>query len=239
MISLPPGTEMFHFPGLAPRACARVTGLAPRRVSPFGHPEITARVQLPQAFRSLPRPSSPLDAKASTVCLIAFDLDLYRYGRSSGPSVPRFGFPNNNTIRPSVVKEQNQCEPWDRQCGRHLEDFRARTRGSGVTRRSRKEVIQPQVPLRLPCYDFAPVTELTFGGCPLAVGPPTSGPPSFHGVTGGVYKARERIHRGVADPRLLAIPASCGRVAAHNPNLDRLFAISAPLRVGDALYRPL
>ena len=61
----------------------------------------------------------------------------------------------------------------------------------------RKEVIQPQVPLRLPCYDFAPVTELTFDGCPLAVSPPASGPPSFHGVTGGVYKARERIHRGV------------------------------------------
>ena len=108
-----------------------------------------------------------------------------------------------------------------------------------TTRRSRKEVIQPQVPLRLPCYDFAPVTELTFGGCLLAVSPPTSGPPSFHGVTGGVYKARERIHRGVADPRLLAIPASCGRVADHNPNLDRLLAIGALLRVGDALYRPL
>ena len=81
-----------------------------------------------------------------------------------------------------------------------------------------KEVIQPQVPLRLPCYDFAPVTELTFGGCLLAVSAPTSGPPSFHGVTGGVYKARERIHRGVADPRLLAIPASWGRVAAPNPH---------------------
>jgi hypothetical protein len=107
------------------------------------------------------------------------------------------------------------------------------------TCRSRKEVIQPQVPLRLPCYDFAPVTELTFGGCLLAVSPPTSGPPSFHGVTGGVYKARERIHRGVADPRLLAIPASCSRVADYNPNLDRLLAISAPSRVGDALYRPL
>ena len=107
------------------------------------------------------------------------------------------------------------------------------------TRNSRKEVIQPQVPLRLPCYDFAPVTELTFGGCPLAVGPPTSGPPSFHGVTGGVYKARERIHRGMADPRLLAIPASCGRVAAHNPNLDRLLAIGILLRASSALYRPL
>ena len=91
-----------------------------------------------------------------------------------------------------------------------------------VTRDSRKEVIQPQVPLRLPCYDFAPVTELTLDGCPLAVGPPVSGPSSFHGVTGGVYKARERIHRGVADPRLLAIPASCRRVADDNPNLARL-----------------
>ena len=107
------------------------------------------------------------------------------------------------------------------------------------TRHSRKEVIQPQVPLRLPCYDFAPVTELTLDGCPLAVGPPVSGPSGFHGVTGGVYKARERIHRGMADPRLLAIPASCGRVADHNPNLDRLLAISALSRVGDALYRPL
>ena len=86
------------------------------------------------------------------------------------------------------------------------------------TRCSVKEVIQPQVPLRLPCYDFAPVTALAFGGLLLAVAAPTSGTHSFHGVTGGVYKARERIHRGVADPRLLAIPASCSRVADCNPN---------------------
>src|SRR5690606_13931257 len=64
------------------------------------------------------------------------------------------------------------------------------------SRCSRKEVIQPQVPLRLPCYDFAPVIELAFGRCLLAVGARTSGAPNFHGVTGGVYKARERIHRG-------------------------------------------
>jgi hypothetical protein len=86
--------------------------------------------------------------------------------------------------------------------------------------RSVKEVIQPQVPLRLPCYDFAPVTALAFGRLPLVaqVATRTSGAHSFHGVTGGVYKARERIHRGVADPRLLAIPASCRRVADDNPN---------------------
>ncbi len=59
----------------------------------------------------------------------------------------------------------------------------------------RKEVIQPQVPLRLPCYDFTPVAEPTVAGCLQKVGAPSSGKPNSHGVTGGVYKARERIHR--------------------------------------------
>ena len=110
-----------------------------------------------------------------------------------------------------------------------LECFRATVRPA--TRDSRKEVIQPQVPLRLPCYDFAPVTELTLDGCPLAVGPPVSGPSGFHGVTGGVYKARERIHRGVADPRLLAIPTSRSRVADSDPHLDRLLGIGSTSRL--------
>ena len=61
----------------------------------------------------------------------------------------------------------------------------------------RKEVIQPQVPLRLPCYDFTPVADLTVDGCLLAVSAPASGKANSHGVTGGVYKARERIHRGM------------------------------------------
>ena len=61
----------------------------------------------------------------------------------------------------------------------------------------RKEVIQPQVPLRLPCYDFTPVADPTVVGCLLAVSAPPSGRTNSHGVTGGVYKARERIHRGM------------------------------------------
>jgi hypothetical protein len=77
----------------------------------------------------------------------------------------------------------------------------------------RKEVIQPQVPLRLPCYDFTPVTDHSLGPCLLAVGSGTSGAIDSHGVTGGVYKARERIHRCHADQRLLAIPTSRSRVA--------------------------
>ena len=61
----------------------------------------------------------------------------------------------------------------------------------------RKEVIQPHLPIRLPCYDFTPIIEPTFGRAPIAVRLRTSGVPDSHGVTGGVYKARERIHRGM------------------------------------------
>ena len=61
----------------------------------------------------------------------------------------------------------------------------------------RKEVIQPQVLLRLPCYDFTPVIRPAFGSSSLAVRPLTSGISNSHGVTGGVYKTRERIHRSI------------------------------------------
>ena len=81
--------------------------------------------------------------------------------------------------------------------------------------RSRKEVFQPHLPVRLPCYDLAPVTSFTLG---RSLRLHTSGTPGFHGLTGGVYKARERIHRAMADARLLANPASWSRVADSNPN---------------------
>ena len=61
----------------------------------------------------------------------------------------------------------------------------------------RKEVIQPQVPLRLPCYDLVPIAEFTFGTYSLAVSTVTSGASHFRGLTGGVYKAQEHIHRGM------------------------------------------
>ena len=61
----------------------------------------------------------------------------------------------------------------------------------------RKEVIQPHLPIRLPCYDLTPIIEPTFDCCLLAVSSQASGVPDFHGLTGGVYKARERIHRGM------------------------------------------
>ena len=90
-----------------------------------------------------------------------------------------------------------------------------RTNERRFQHRSRKEVFQPHLPVRLPCYDLAPVTSFTLG---RSFRLRTSGTPGSHGLTGGVYKARERIHRAVADARLLANPASRSRVADFDPN---------------------
>ena len=84
---------------------------------------------------------------------------------------------------------------------------------------SLKEVIQPHVPVRLPCYDLVPVTDPTFDSfLPKRVGPLASGIADFRDLTGGVYKPRERIHRNFADLRLLATPTSRSRVADSYPN---------------------
>jgi hypothetical protein len=102
-----------------------------------------------------------------------------------------------------------------------------------------KEVIQPQVPLRLPCYDFVPVINHTVASVSLSVQLPASGTIHSHDVTGGVYKARERIHRDMADSRLLAIPTSWSRVADSNPDYETLSEIGSPSLVGYPLYAPL
>ena len=85
-------------------------------------------------------------------------------------------------------------------------------------------MFQPHLPVRLPCYDLAPITSFALG---RSLRSRTSGTPGFHGLTGGVYKARERIHRAMADARLLANPASWGRVADPSPNWDRLSRFDA------------
>ena len=187
---------------------------APRgaRVAPFGNPGIVGRSRLPPDFRGLPRPSSPCGPKASAMR----PLPLGHIGPSASPSLRQFPFPNllsmNNFMEtrgfePLTLGLQSRCSsqlsyapgPGDR---------RERTRG-GPRRRTgartlarhapsrRKEVIQPHLPVRLPCYDFTPLAARAFDSGPLAVGLPASGPLHSDGVTGGVYKARERIHRAV------------------------------------------
>jgi|SRR5574344_1764406 hypothetical protein len=80
---------------------------------------------------------------------------------------------------------------------------------------SKKEMFQPHLPVRLPCYDLAPITRFALD---RSLRLRASGASGFHGLTGGVYKARERIHRAMADARLLANPASWSRVPDSNPN---------------------
>jgi hypothetical protein len=131
LISLPPGTEMFQFPGFA--SLRRVmTGLAPRRVAPFGHPGLTACVRLPLAYRSLPRPSSPPCAQASPTYLRSLDYisrpsraraiytsDAFRQWERRGKPPPLHGFNCNHrmTIRhprslpTSIVKQRWPTHP--------------------------------------------------------------------------------------------------------------------------------
>ena len=145
---------------------------------------------------------------------------------------------SNPRREPSCVRPRSGATPMTRRGGDGgLAATIACPHAGGFLSILRKEVIQPQVPLRLPCYDLVPITGFIFGACLSA--PTTSDAPRFGGLTGGVYKAQEHIHRGNADPRLLAIPASCGRVAARNPNWGAVFAIGSALRPGSALSAPL
>ena len=104
---------------------------------------------------------------------------------------------------------------------------------------AQKEVIQPHLPIRLPCYDFTPVIGHTVASALPKVKLPASGATNSHGVTGGVYKARERIHRSNADLRLLAIPTSWSRVADSCPDWDAFFEIGFTSRLRYPLYAPL
>ena len=279
----------------------------PGRVSPFGDLRIKAYLRLPEAFRSLSRPSSAISALASTLrsssldlaCLLllpktsAFavdgrskplclsrlhlrtiacapqprlDFDVFVFpfhfpcavfkvrlrpasstlsGRGFRACVlwcPRhsalaslgrllglistswsFGFDSEGSSflpilqNDTVFQSRFQSDPCPLGLNRFLCRFvvsvplfltsastfvssEARPRIRFAIRKSflpRKEVIQPHLPIRLPCYDFTPVIGLTFDGCAPKVHSPASGAPNSHGVTGGVYKARERIHRGM------------------------------------------
>ena len=93
---------------------------------------------------------------------------------------------------------------------------------------SLKEVIQPHLPVGLPCYDLVPVISLTLDVSFLAVRLTASGETNSHDLTGGVYKTRKRIHGDIADSPLLAIPSSCSRVADYNLNWGRLLGFAPP-----------
>ena len=238
---------MFQFSPLASTRLCIQRGMTAHdgcRVSPFGHLRITAYVRLPEAFRSLSRPSSPVRAKASTVR--PFPLDRI----CSSPVDQRS---TGSALRPTAKGALSQPLL-----------LPIPSPGLSMTQASGEVRIPCALDLRVPFRPCGPTRRSLKGGDPAAGSPTatllrlrpshrarlrplsprrvesrTSGAPDSHGVTGGVYKARERIHRGVADPRLLAIPASCSRVTDCNPNLDQVSPIRSTSRSCYGLSWPL
>ena len=212
----PLSTLCFHVP---------VTGHDSRRVSPFGYLRINVCLRLPVAFRSWPRPSSAYGALASTLCSYLLHSllrpCLFRFFLLHLCSFFTFltGFQEKLIFPMCSCQDPPRSVSSTLRSGRTLKtiqraettsclstllneafasiDLRMSAPAFAFALLLRKEVIQPHLPIRLPCYDFTPVIDLTLGCWPLAVTPQLLGAINSHGVTGGVYKARERIHRGM------------------------------------------
>jgi hypothetical protein len=191
-MSFPPATEMFQFAGFASRTYGFSTGYPLGWVAPFGDPGINDRSHLPRAFRSVPRPSSPLSAKASTRCpslaLLAtpngkrheslarpkFDLGrallaVSAPGLTRGPS-SRLSNPEVLTPRgsggPSPSVQQTLFSPEDTLCGIGHDRPRARQRSPTQTCTSK-----PQPARHPPSADTATVTQLASLRLPSATHP--------------------------------------------------------------------
>ena len=160
---------MFQFAGLPPAPYVFRYGYRRITSGEFPHSEIPGSQNgqlLPRAYRSRPRPSSALGAKASTVCPCSLDqkntgidvaMEFSRSARARAPSPSKL-----NSVRP-LLAEIDVCS---RRAGcpdgrSHQGTGACRSKSSGIPR---KEVIQPQLPLRLPCYDFTPIIDPTFDG---------------------------------------------------------------------------
>ena len=193
LFSLPAGTEMFHFPAFPPHTlCIQmwVTRHHARWVPPFGHPRITARLAAPRGL------SQPPTSFIGSWCQGIHRVLLHTYIHKQLKMLASTVQFSNNTHQPHP--HQIQTRHIGNQCHQKQPDP-AQTRPNGVVSDTQQ------------CVSSGPRS-------PRRVESRTSGAPDSHGVTGGVYKARERIHRAMADARLLANPASWSRVADSSPN---------------------
>jgi hypothetical protein len=202
------------------------------RVTPFGHPGITARLTAPPGLSRPPTSfigswcqgihTSALTHLTKTIKMLASTIQFSTHNHTPPQPTPNQDRPQQQpeTHTPPRQTRQHACSLKTRQ---GIRTSTKNTTWQTPQRRPqglpRKEVIQPHLPVRLPCYDFVPIASPTFDhSLPKRVRPWASGVADFRDVTGGVYKARERIHRSVADLRLLATPTSRGRVADPDPN---------------------
>ncbi len=236
---------MFHFPAFPPHTLCvqvRVTAHDDCRVSPFGHPRITARLTTPRGLSRPPTsfigswcqgihraPLKTWPQMLASTMQFSNNQPSPTQQPTNRPATTQGGlhvrgeltFPQDPTARPASHPPEFAFHAEAVLANPHDATYRI-VNVPPMSNRGvllRKEVIQPHLPVRLPCYDFVPIASPTFDdSLPQGVGPPASGVTDFRDVTGGVYKARERIHRSNADLRLLATPTSWGRVADPNPN---------------------
>ena len=151
-------------------------------VAPFGYLRILVYLQLPVAFRCSSRPSSAPSAKAFTVHSYFLNLtNIYTFDKYYSIFKDLLFFWKTKSFKTKQKITVRQLI----------------TRIRYKTFLPRKEVIHPHVLVGIPCYDFTPIICPTLDGSLLAVKPPASGITNSHGVTGGVYKTRERIHRNM------------------------------------------
>ena len=149
-------------------------------VAPFGDLRVLVYLQLTVAFRCSSRPSSAPSAKASTVHSFFLNLtNIYTFDKYYSIFKDLLFFWKTKSFKTKQKITVRQLI----------------TRIRYKTFLPRKEVIHPHVLVGIPCYDFTPIICPTLDGSLLAVKPPASGITNSHGVTGGVYKTRERIHR--------------------------------------------
>ena len=174
---------MFQFAGLPPAPYVFRYGYRRITSGEFPHSEIPGSQNgqlLPRAYRSRPRPSSALGAKASTVCPCSLDqkntgidvaMEFSRCTRARARPTERSrpaGSPRGRSLktqqRTKVHTSRSTLFQASRLAGRPKLSNGAGAHRSNSSGFPRKEVIQPQLPLRLPCYDFTPIIDPTFDG---------------------------------------------------------------------------
>jgi hypothetical protein len=204
----------FSSPSGSAAQTPRGAGASPRPVPRFGHLGLVGCTRLPPAFRGGPRPSSPCNARgiprvrsASSSCKVVNDrAGGPRWIRTTALSLIRRALsPLSYGPAPPVLGILNSPCPT----------------------LPRKEVIQPHLPIRLPCYDFTPIAPPTVDKPPLAGSGFGCGPLSW--CDGRCVQGPGTHSPPHADGRLLAIPASRRRVAACDPNYDAVWGF-APAR---------
>ena len=178
LFSSPRVTEMFQFTRFPLPALCVQTGVTLHdecRVSPFGHPRIKAHLAAPRGLSQLV--TSFIGSRRQGIhrwLFVAWKNKDARARYAILKGREEVGSEEHDLVEGNSLKtEQRTTDPGApaagdrdlRPCRWHRERIASASTGSGASREAvliRKEVIQPHLPVRLPCYDFTPIANPTF-----------------------------------------------------------------------------